>query len=156
MNSAGLARFSLRLSSTSCGSRGNGDAWGSDRVLDGADQPKLEASVGAQPAGALTENPYRAVLVAARAEVLLIADAARVLLNRPRRTLALSWRCPAADGFAAGLDSVERPVMLALQECLAELDALIRAQPELILPDAWQVGWRSAVESGTNPMRTWR
>ncbi len=81
-------------------------------------------------------------------------DAAlRSVLVRPRGVLSRSWRCPAADEFAAGLAGVERRSATAVGESLAELDARIRQQPELVADDAWQRQWRAVLDSPSNPLR---
>ena len=98
-------------------------------------------------------NPYRAALVAARGEVLLVQAAVRVSLARPRRVLAQAWQCPAADEFACGLGVSERAALRAIEDSLAELDAKIRAEPELVSADAWQLRWRGALDSADNPLR---
>jgi hypothetical protein len=102
-----------------------------------AEQPKL------------VENPYRAAMVAARSEVLRVEAAVRAA----HRTLALAWRCPAADELAAGLAGAERTALAAIEESLAELDATIRAQLELVPASAWQARWAGSFDPAGGPSR---
>jgi hypothetical protein len=106
-----------------------------------AEQPKL------------VENPYRAAMVAARSEVLRVEAAVRAALRLPHRTLALAWRCPAADELAAGLAGAERTALAAIEESLAELDATIRAQLELVPASAWQARWAGSFDPAGGPSR---
>jgi hypothetical protein len=101
----------------------------------------------------LAVNPYRAALMAARAEVMRAQTALRGALVQPRRTLARSWSCPAADRFGAELLGVERAALRAIEESLSQLDAKIREQPELVTEDAWQQWWRARLAASDNPLR---
>ena len=101
----------------------------------------------------LAENPYRAALEVARAEVVRAQDAVRGALTRPRRTLVRAWACPAADRFGAGLLSAERAALRAIDESLAQLNARIREQPELVPDDAWQRWWRARLSAADDPLR---
>lgn len=99
-------------------------------------------SDGSEGAGTVP-NPYRAAVVAARADSVGPAGRLETALGDARRAMeGGAWVGGTADAFAADLSGWTTSVRRAGPAALATFDDALAGMPERVDPDSWYVRWQ--------------
>ncbi len=87
-------------------------------------------------------NPYKAAVQAARGRVEVLKVEADGALRQVQGLMrAGAWESGSANAFGRELTAYAANIATGTTGCVAACDAVIRAQPDTVRLDSWQIRW---------------